>query len=144
MSAQVTEQQTIRQRVPVRVDAVVGATAAVVAVAVWGFWSQLVGVELEVRGGQPIDIASVLATVLVVSVLGVALLRLLEARTANGLRTWTIIAAVVFVVSLSGPLGATTVAAALVLGSLHACVAVVLIVGLRQVRQVRRNRPEAA
>ncbi len=140
MTTQVTE-RPMAQRVPVRVDAVVGATAAVVAVGVWSFWTQLVGVELEVRGGQSIGIASVLATVLVVSVLGVSLLRLLESRTANGLRTWTIIAAVVLVASLTGPLGATTAAAALVLVSLHVGVAGVLIVGLRQ---VRRNRPEAA
>ena len=134
MTTQVDERPTA-QRVPVRIDVKVGAIAVVVAVAVWSAWTGIAGLDLVVRGGRTVGLASVLATTLVVSALGVSLLRLLEARTVNGLRTWTVVAASVLAVSLSGPLGATTLAAGLALVSLHLWVAAVLVVGLRRVRR---------
>ncbi len=69
-----------------------------------------------------------------------ALLAQLERYAKNPARTWTIIAACVFVVSLLGPAGAVTTAAKAGLMCLHALVALVLIVGLRQTASATSRR----
>ncbi len=138
-----TTVQRSTTRGSVRADAVVGVAAGVAAVGLWSFWTQVAEVELVARQGQgtaTVGLASVVVTAVMASGLGIGLLRLLEARTANALRTWTIAASVVFAVSLLGPLGATTVAAGLALLSLHLAMAAVLVVGLRQ---LRRQQPAA-
>lgn len=139
MSMQIQMEEGTKQApVPVRMDSVVVAVAVVVACGFWSFWTQVVGVDLTVRaasGTQSIGAPAVLATVLVVSLFGVGLLRVLEARTRRGVRTWTIVALCVYAVSLLGPLGATSAAAWLVLTGLHTVVAGVLVLGLRQVRE---------
>ncbi len=138
------ETKTETRRVAVRTDLLIAAAAAVAAVGAWSFWTQVASVDLTVHRGdttQSVGVAAVVVTVLVMAGLGIGLLRLLDARTANGLRTWTIVAAVVFAISLLGPLGATTVAAGIALASLHAITAGVLVQGLRQAR--RREHPAA-
>ncbi len=128
----------VERQVAVRTDLVVLALTMVAATGVWSFWTQVAGVDLVVHRGestQTVGAAAVVLTVLVTAGLGLGLLRFLVARTKDGLRVWTIVASVVSVFSLLGPLGATTVAAGLALASLHAVTAVVLVVGLRQVRR---------
>jgi Family of unknown function (DUF6069) len=132
------EAKTETRRVSVGRDLLVGAAAAVAALAAWSFWTQVAGVDLVVHRGdstQQVGAAAVAVTVLVMSGLGIGLLRFLVARTANGLRTWTTVAAVVGVVSLLGPLGATTLVAGIALVTLHAITASVLVLGLRQSRR---------
>ena len=63
---------------------------------------------------------------------GLAMLRVLEARTANGVTLWTWIALGVLVVSMVGPLGASGSAAVAGLAVLHLLVGAVVIVGLRR------------
>ena len=141
MSAQLEAMHETR-RVSVRTDLVVMVTAAVAALGAWSFWTQVAGVDLVVHRGdttQPVGAAAVAVTVLVMSGLGVGLLRLLEARTDQGLRTWTILAMVVGVASLLGPLGATTVVGGIALATLHAITAGVLVLGVRQSRRDERS-----
>jgi uncharacterized protein DUF6069 len=128
----------VKRQVAVRTDLVVLALTVVAATGVWSLWTQVAGVDLVVRRGestQTVGAAAVVLTVLVTAGLGLVLLRFLAARTRDGLRVWTIVASVVSVISLLGPLGATTMAAGLALASLHAVTALVLVAGLRQVRR---------
>jgi hypothetical protein len=119
-------------------DLGVVALAAVVAVAAWVLLTQLVGVRLKApMGGQVRDVglAAVVVSALVAAGAGAGLLRVLEARTAAGLGIWTVVAVLVCLLSLVGPASAPTTAAVAGLASLHAVVALVLVVGLRTVRR---------
>jgi hypothetical protein len=121
---------------PKRADAKVVAVATALAVVVWAA-AKVAGVELEVRSGSgttQVALGSVIVTPLVVGAVAAALLRLLERRTANGLRTWTIIAVVAWVLSLLGPLSATSPGAGLVLATMHLAVGAVVVGGLRLAR----------
>lgn len=144
--SQVVEQDTTgdRTQVPLGTDAVVVGMAVVAAVGAWLLWTQVAGVDLVVRTGdsaQAVGTVAVVVSTLVPTVFGAGLLRFLERRMADGLRVWTMLASAVFVVSLLGPLGATTATGGLALASLHLLVTLVLVVGLRQ---VRRQRTRAA
>jgi uncharacterized protein DUF6069 len=105
---------------------------------VWVIEVPVAGVDLVVHPvgatTQQVGFASVLAISLTASLLGWALLALLErVRAPDARRMWTFTAVVVFVPSLFGPLtGAATplVGAALIV--LHVVVARVLIAGLRR------------
>ena len=119
---------------PTRAEAGVAVLTAAVATAVWGV-AKAAGVDLVVRSGSgtsDINVVSVIVTALVVAIVGAALLRLLERRTANGRRTWTIVAVVVWAVSFLGPLSATRPSAGLVLACLHLLVGAVVVLGLRR------------
>jgi hypothetical protein len=70
-----------------------------------------------------------------VSVAGVLLLRVLDAVLQRGMRWWTVVACSVTVVSMLGPLGATTATAGVALASLHLLVAAVVVVGVRRVHR---------
>jgi hypothetical protein len=116
-----------------RSDAVVVLVATVAAALVWAA-TQAAGIDLLVRSGsgsREVTFASVVVTPLVVGLAGVGLLRLLERRTANGLRTWSVLASAVWAVSFVGPLSATTLSGALALATLHVVVGAVVFVGLR-------------
>ena len=113
---------------------VVGAVIA--AVAVWVIEVPLLGLHLDIRFGtgaaQTIGIGFVLGATLFASLLGWALLAILERRTPRARTIWTVIAAVVLVASLSLPLyagiaGSTKVALAV----MHLAAAAVLIPVLR-------------
>ena len=136
--SQVVEQETTAERTSMRTDAGVVAVAVVAAVGAWVLWTQVAGVDLVVRTGnsdQAMSAVAVVVSALVPTVFGVGLLRFLERRMADGLRVWTILASGVFVVSLLGPLGATTAEGKLALASLHLVVTLVLVIGLRGVRR---------
>ena len=110
--------------------------AAGAAAALW-LVAKAAGIDLAVHSGggsRPVGLVSVIVTVVVVALVGAGLLRLLERRTANGLRTWTIIAVVVWVLSFLGPLSAMTVGAGLVLAAMHLTVGAVVVGGLRRTR----------
>ena len=110
--------------------------AAVVAAALW-LAAKAVGIDLAVHAGdgsRPVGLVSVIVTVVVVALAGAGLLRVLERRTTNGLRTWTAIAVAVWALSFLGPLSAMTVGAGLVLATMHLAVAALVVGGLRRTR----------
>ncbi|CAI9401701.1 DUF6069 family protein [Nocardioides sp. T2.26MG-1] len=120
----------------IRREAVVVVAAGTVAMLVW-LTARAAGIDLAVRSGsdsREVGPLSVLLTALVVAAAGVALLRLLERRTAHGVRRWTVVAAAVWVLSFAGPLSATTLSAAVVLAVLHLLVGAVVLGGLRRSR----------
>lgn len=115
--------------------AVVGA-AVLAALAVWAVLSQLLGVELETkRGSSMSEIGGVAVAVAagVMSLAGWGLLDLLERRSPQARRTWTIVALAFTAVSLLGPLGSGVGAGSKVgLAALHLAVAAVVVPGLRR------------
>lgn len=116
-----------------RGDLVVVLTAVLGAAATWAVWTQAFGVELVAdtgSGSREIGPAAVVLTTLVVAAAGVGLRRLLEAKLTRGRRWWTVTAVAVWLVSMLGPLGATTAGAVLALVSLHVVVGTVVVVGL--------------
>jgi hypothetical protein len=125
-----------------RAEATVVALSAGTAVVVWAA-ARAAGIDLAVKSGDGtshVNVVSVLVTALVVSVAAIGLLRVLERRTTNGRRTWTIVALAVWVVSLLGPLSATRPSAGLALASLHLLVGAIVVGGLRQAHAVDRTR----
>ncbi len=112
------------------------AGAALAALAVWTVAVPLLGVDLLVRPGggsaQTVGVGTVVTASLVASLLGWALLALLERRVTRARTVWTGVAAVVLLLSLAGPLtGGTTSSAAAALTLMHVAVAAVLIPTLR-------------
>jgi hypothetical protein len=95
------------------------------------------GADLAVRSGQnthQIGLVSVLVTAAVVSIAGLGLLRWIERRDAHALRTWTLLASLVWLGSFLGPLGAADLASGLALASLHLVVGAAVLVGARWIR----------
>jgi hypothetical protein len=116
---------------------VISAAAAAAAV-VWAAAGPLAGIRLAARVGadapaQQIGVASVITVSLLAGLAAWALLAVLEIRSRHPRRAWTIAAASVLVVSLTGPLssggGAATIAA---LACLHLAAGGVLILALRR------------
>ena len=130
-----TPLQTSRGSARTPVAAVLVATAA--AVAIWAV-ATAAGAELTVSfgPGQPIQkvtVVNVVVAALVGSLAGWGLLALLRRFTANPRAVWTVIAIVVALVSLGGPLSANASAGTKVsLVAMHLAVATVVIVGLRR------------
>lgn len=110
------------------------AVAAAVAAGVdWITVTQLAGVDLAVgsgSGARQVGLVSVIVCALIVTLAASGLLRFLETRTAHARPIWTAVALVVGLLSLAGPLGASSLQAGLALVSLHAVVASVVLVGL--------------
>jgi hypothetical protein len=119
----------VGRRRAVAVGAAIG-----VALGGWVLAAPLAGVDLAVRMGpgaaaQQVGVVSVLVVSLLVALAGWALLAVLERRLRHGRRTWTVLASIVLVLSLAGPLSAaTTVAATVALIGMHVVVAAVLMV----------------
>jgi len=111
-----------------------GVTGAVLApAAVWAVAVLLFGVDLRtvIDPGAParaIGLAAVVPVALVVSLLGWALLELLERWTPRARTTWTVIAVAVLLASMAGPLlGGVSATATLTLIAAHVALAAVLI-----------------
>ncbi|MGI8329863.1 DUF6069 family protein [Actinomadura scrupuli] len=121
-----------------RALAVTGAVAA--ALTVWAVAVPLAGIEPAVRTGggtQPVGPGAIATSALLAGLAGWALLAALERLTSRARRTWTIIAVVVLVLSLSGPLGnGAHTTATVALAGMHLAVGAVLIPALR--RSARR------
>ena len=118
-----------------RVPAIaVVAAAAVAAEVVFLAVHQAAGVDLAVRGGDTVThvgAVSVAVVSVLVALAGWGLLALLRRVSTRGRRIWTVVATVVLVVSLLGPLGAESASALLGLAALHLTVGAVVIFGLR-------------
>lgn len=122
--------RTVRGR---RALVVVGATAA--DLVLWALAHPVAGIGLRVHLGgsvQSVGLGSVAAAALAAGLAAWALLALLERILQGPRRAWTIIAVTVLVVSLAGPLGATTTASMMALALMHLTLAAVLISGLRR------------
>jgi Family of unknown function (DUF6069) len=126
-----TSAQSARRRN--RALTVVGA--AVGGVAVWVV-SVLCGVDMQVlQGGvlQSVGIGMVVAAGVVSCLLGWALLAGLERFTRRATTVWTVIAVLVTVLSLAGPIsGATTTGTAISLALMHLVVGAIAIAGFRR------------
>lgn len=117
----------------------VAVTAAVLtALGVWSIAVPLLGVNLTVRttpgsSTQTIGAGLVVAVSLMASLLGWALLAVLERRIQQAGTVWTAAAVVVLVLSLAGPLtAAATTSGEVSLVAIHLSVAAVLIPLLRR------------
>lgn len=95
------------------------------------------GVAPVVRDAQDtfqVGLVSVLVTATVVSVAGLGLLRFMERRVPHAVRKWTLLAALVWLGSFLGPVGAADVTSGLALASLHVVVGASVVVGARWTR----------
>ncbi|WP_433386223.1 DUF6069 family protein [Micromonospora sp. KLBMP9576] len=113
-----------------------GVLLAVLAtVLIWVVAVPVAGVDLEatVAEGEPpmqIGLGAVIATSLLLSLLGWGLLEFLERFTRRGLRIWVIVASVFTLVSLLGPTTAESGSAMLVLALMHLALGAVLIAAM--------------
>ena len=112
---------------------VIGVTVG--ALVIWLVETRLLGVDLAVRTGdvvQPVTGVSVVATALVAGLAATLSAWLLTRIAPRRCRTvWTVLASAVLLVSLLGPLGATSPAAVVSLVALHLLVGLTLLLGLR-------------
>ena len=129
--------QTTRVSTRTPVAAVLGATAA--AVAIWVV-ATAAGADLTVSfgAGQPIQkitLINVVVAALVGSLAGWGLLALLRRFTTNARTIWTVVAIIFALLSLGGPLSTISSAGTKVaLVAMHLAVATVTIVVLRRTR----------
>jgi len=134
--------QLVEERVDVRArrwrdDWPLAVAAAVAAAVDWVAATQVAGVDLAVGSdsdAQRVGVVSVIVCAVVVTLAASGLLRFLETRTAHARAIWVVVALVVGLVSLAGPLGASSLQAGLWLVSLHAVVGSVVLVGLLRSR----------
>ena len=106
----------------------VAVTATVLALVIWGLAVPVAGVDLEAgTPTQTIGAPAVVLTVLVVTLGAWGVRTLLRRRTAVA---WWLTCGIVLLVSLLGPLGATSAAARATLLTLHLVVGTVIAVGL--------------
>ncbi|MFE2615152.1 DUF6069 family protein [Micromonospora chalcea] len=120
----------------VRLLTVLAATVA--TLLGWVIAVPLAGVELTARTGSDVQRVTPVAVAVAVSTLlaglaGWALLALLERLTARARPVWTVVATLVLLVSLLGPLGGGVGRpATLTLVAFHLVAGTVLITGLRR------------
>jgi hypothetical protein len=115
----------------------VGQVAFVAMLAASVIWTcaTIGGMHLEVHSGSgtsEVSLVAVVVTAMLATILAASLLRLLQRRTARGLKVWTITAVVVWALSFLGPLSATTPGTGAVLASMHLVVGAVIVLGLRR------------
>ncbi len=114
-----------------RLVAVAAATAA--ALVVWVVAGPVLGNSLRVQTGpdaSPMEVGpvSVIATAVIASLAGWALLAVLERLVARPARVWTVIAVAAAALSMAGPLtSGLTTTTTIVLAAMHLVVAAVLI-----------------
>jgi hypothetical protein len=120
-------------RVRSRLLAVAGAVVA--AVVIWAIAVPVFGLELVAPPGpdetapQAVPFGAVVMASLVASLAGWALLAVLERFLSRGRTVWTVVASIVLVLSLAGPLLGAGVPAScrITLALMHLCVGAVLI-----------------
>lgn len=124
---------TLNGRITPRIRRLLGVVEApMAALLVWAVAGPLAGITLEARTGaggavQQVGAAQV-AVAATVAAVAAWLLRTALDRLPNGGRTaWLTVALIALAVSLLGPLGGTTMAATMVLASMHLVVAAVLV-----------------
>ncbi|MEI8409942.1 MULTISPECIES: DUF6069 family protein [unclassified Kribbella] len=125
---------------PTRVEgrsrlAVVGITV-VAALALWALLAPVAGVELEALQGTRrihVGVGSILFASAAMAFAGWGLLAVLERRTLNARKVWTILAVAACVLSLGSPLvGGVGLGAKLGLASFHLVVGAAVVLGLRR------------
>lgn len=123
-----------------RTDLTIVGAAVVCPLVLWlcaVTWGQ---VELLVTtGGQTreVGVVAVATTAGLSALAALFVLRKLERRTRAAVRIWTALAALVFLLSLVGPLAAESPSATGTLAAMHAIVAAVVITAGRRSRQDR-------
>lgn len=130
---------TLTQTRPIRVEdrsrlAVVGVTV-VAALALWALLAPVGGIELQAQESAPIEVGagSVFFASAGMAFAGWGLLAILERRTVNARKVWTVLAVFTCVSSLGSPLVSGIGAGAkLGLASLHLVVGAAVILGLRR------------
>lgn len=126
---------------PWSTDLVAAGAAVVCALVLWGSLA-LTDAKLTVQWGsevQSVGGVAVATAAGVSAVAGLVVLRMLERVTSRALALWTTLAAAVGLLSLAGPLTATSTAATGALVSLHAVVAAVVIASAHASRRRRRR-----
>src|SRR4030081_2510603 len=132
-----TTYQTTRVSARTPMAAVLGATAA--AIAIWVV-AIAAGADLTVSfgAGQPIQkitVVNVVVAALVGSLAGWGLLAMLRRFTTNARAIWTVVAIIFALFSLGGPLSTiSSTGTKVALVAMHLAVATVVIVGLRRTR----------
>ncbi|ONI74569.1 hypothetical protein BWI15_12745 [Kribbella sp. ALI-6-A] len=115
--------------------AVIGATSAA-TVATWAVLAPLAGIELKAEQGSSTTEVTGVAVFLAATVSALAgwgLLALLERRTVNARKIWTMLAVAACVLSLGSPLvSGIGIGAKLGLALLHLVVGAVVVLGLRR------------
>jgi len=122
---------------------VVPLVAMVVAVVVWAV-GRTTGVPLEVAAGagtRTVGVVDVAVAALVAGLAGWGVRALIRRLTGGGDRAWLVLCVVVLAVSLLGPLGAATPAAAGLLVAEHVAVGSAIALGLSDRRCGRRGTP---
>jgi Family of unknown function (DUF6069) len=112
--------------------AAIVATAALVALAIWGL-ARLLGVELTVGKGHqagPVGAADVLVAVLLAGLAAWRVQRLLARRGAAG--WWPLVASTALAGSVIGPTWLADAMASVVLIGIHLAVGLVLIAGFNR------------
>jgi Family of unknown function (DUF6069) len=108
-------------------------TAILAAELVWIVVVPVLGVDLVVTApgaAGPVSAVAVAGAALLAGAAGWALLAMLEHFTSSAMPAWTVIAGVVLVVSLAGPLASGSLAATISLIVMHLVVGVVVTVGM--------------
>lgn len=129
----------LRFSAPIRVDgrsrlAVVGVAVAA-ALVTWAILTPLAGIQLDARQGTVIHVGagSVFFASAAMASAGWALLAVLERRTLNARKVWTVVAVIACITSLGSPLtSGVGLGAKLGLASLHLVVGATVILGLRR------------
>lgn len=130
-------QHPAQSRVPWATDLVIVAAAAVCAWITWWFAVRVGDIDLFVpaaSGDQRVGGIAVVVTAGSSALVGVLALRVMEARIQHALRAWTVLAILLALVSILGPLSAVTLQAKGTLLGLHAVVAAVVIVAVHRSR----------
>ena len=109
------------------------AAAIVGALLVWALAVPLAGVDLIVGSGatrRPVGAGAVAVVALIAALAATGLAALLARTVPHPRRTWLIVATAVLLLSLTGPLGAATAGAGIVLVALHLVVGATLMLGI--------------
>jgi hypothetical protein len=121
--------------------AITVAAATAGALLLWTVADPWGGIDLAVRQGgdrQPIGAAAVAITAVLAGLAAWGLLTVLERTTGRSLRAYRIIAVVVLLLSLAGPLGSGDgIGSKLTLLGMHLTVGIALIAGLPGRRDCR-------
>ncbi|ADB33334.1 hypothetical protein Kfla_4299 [Kribbella flavida DSM 17836] len=125
--------------------AVVAVTSAA-ALATWAILGPLAGVDFQAKQGSAtiqVSGVSVFVAATAMAFAGWGLLALLERRTANARKPWTVVAVIACVLSLGSPLtGGIGIGSKLGLALLHLVVGAVVILGLRRTALSATERRE--
>ncbi len=127
-----------KTQVPWTTDLSIVVAAMVSATVLWVSAAVLGGVDLFIQQGddlRQVGGLSVVVTAGVAAALGALAMHGLERLVSRPVTIWTGVACTVAVLSLLGPLGATTASATGTLMALHAVVAAVVITAVRRSRR---------